>query len=89
MRLCRDEAEINQVASQHYQYHLLVRINNKATEEQDEVTPCIHFHVLLLQRAGLQGFSLTATQNKRQRMNNNVALQHYHQTVMDEHPEIT
>ncbi|KAG7244633.1 hypothetical protein INR49_029652 [Caranx melampygus] len=34
-----------------------------------------------LLRAGLQGLSLNTTQNKTQRMNNNVALQHYHQTM--------
>lgn len=44
----------------------------------------IHFHVLLLQRAGLQGLSLNATQNKTQRMNNNVALQHHHHTVTEQ-----
>ncbi|XP_056241687.1 protein SFI1 homolog [Seriola aureovittata] len=54
--LCRDEAEINQIASQHHQHHLL--------------------------SAGLQGLSLNVIWNKTHRLNNNMALQHYYQTMI-------
>ncbi|XP_040889103.1 protein SFI1 homolog [Toxotes jaculatrix] len=54
--MCRDEAEINQMASQHHQHHLL--------------------------SVGLQGLSLNIIQNKTHRLNNNMAIQHYYQTMI-------
>nr|XP_019957143.1 PREDICTED: protein SFI1 homolog [Paralichthys olivaceus]XP_019957144.1 PREDICTED: protein SFI1 homolog [Paralichthys olivaceus] len=54
--LSRDEAEVNQMAVQHHQHHLLC--------------------------AGLQGLFLNVTWNKTRRLNNNIALQHYDQTMM-------
>ncbi|XP_071349920.1 protein SFI1 homolog [Trachinotus anak] len=54
--LCRNKTEINQMATQHHQHHLL--------------------------SAGLQGLSLNVIWNKTHRLNNNMALQHYYQTMM-------
>ncbi|CAB1426240.1 unnamed protein product [Pleuronectes platessa] len=54
--LCKHEAEMNQMAIQHHQHHLL--------------------------SSGLQGLFLNVTWNKTHRLNNNMAVQHYHQTMM-------
>ncbi|XP_035488730.1 protein SFI1 homolog isoform X2 [Scophthalmus maximus] len=54
--LCKEGTEINQMASQHHQHHLL--------------------------SAGLQGLSLNVTWNKTHCLNNNMAHQHYYQTII-------
>ncbi|XP_029357539.1 protein SFI1 homolog isoform X2 [Echeneis naucrates] len=80
--LCKGEAEVNQMAIQHHQHHLLVRAQNQTAKEQSEIISCIYFCVLLFQTAGLKGLSLNIILNKTHRLNNNIALQHYYQNMM-------
>ncbi|XP_041836304.1 protein SFI1 homolog [Melanotaenia boesemani] len=43
-----------------------------------------HFHHLLM-RSGLQGLSLNVMWNKAHRLNNNIAVQHFHQTMISKY----
>ncbi|XP_059184490.1 protein SFI1 homolog [Centropristis striata] len=47
--------------------------------ERNRIASQHHHHHLL--RAGLQGLSLNVIRNKTHRLNNNMAVQHYHQTM--------
>lgn len=79
VQLCREEADRNQTACQHFQNHLLVR-----NEQMDRAPAGSRFLITLcLQRAGLQGLSLNVSWNKAHRLNNNMAVQHRQQTVID------
>ncbi|XP_044028465.1 protein SFI1 homolog isoform X3 [Siniperca chuatsi] len=57
--LCREEAQKNRIATQHYHHHLL--------------------------RAGSQGLCLNVIWNKTHRLNNNMAVQHHHQTMTNKY----
>lgn len=58
---------------------------SNCVEVERTIIQCIDHCGLLLQHAGLQGLSLNVIWNKMHRLNHNMAVQHYHQTVTDEY----
>ncbi|KAE8298503.1 Serotransferrin [Larimichthys crocea] len=52
-------------------------------DEKNRIASRHHRHHLL--RAGLQGLSLNVIRNKTHRLNNNMAVQHYHQTMTNKY----
>lgn len=82
--LCREEAERNRIVSHAHRHQLLVsgRANEVfCTLVEILILQCID-RCLFLQHVGLQGLLLHVNRNKAHRLNSNMAVQHYHQSVI-------